>query len=543
LSDVEFRQLDKILLLAAESSRDHSRGGRKASGNRGPCAFSVVSAPICVDRRGEHCAKAIPPAEVDEILLRSRDLAERRRVWEASRQPGVALKRRSRNWRDLRNRVAAELGYSSYLHLQVADYGMTVPEMMQLMDRTTRDFAPLYRQLHASARRRLAARYRQPVPRRMPAHWLPERWGQRWPGGGRIGQPGEGLRGKSPEWMVRQAERFSTSIGFPALPATFWERSDLYPLARDAGRQKRSGSWTVHIDRDQDVRTLLSLGPGFRLFQVSHHELGHAHYDFAYAHPGVPYLLRDGANRAFHEAIAELIAAAARQEPYLRSLGVIAPGRPMDATERLLDEALDNGVVGIPWAAAAVNLFEYDLYEKKLPAEQWNRRWWELVARYQGIEPPAPRAEASCDICSKAQLIERPAQYYDYALALLIRYQLHDYNRAQDSAPGSAQLQLLRESAGRQMVVGHDERRRHAALAATAAGQNRGRSQLARDAGLLPAAHRVSGQGECRPAGGLGVRLRCWERLRFPAERSLPPACPSVPAARRCVALPRHPRG
>jgi peptidyl-dipeptidase A len=141
----------------------------------------------------------------------------------------------------------------------------------------------------------------------------------------------------------------------------------------------------------------------------------------------VPHLLRDGANRAFHEAIAELIAAAARQEPYLRSLGVLAPGRQVDATERLLNEALDNGVVGIPWAAAAVNLFEYDLYEKKLPAEQWNRRWWELVARYQGIEPPAPRAEASCDICSKAQLIERPAQYYDYALALLIRYQLHHY--------------------------------------------------------------------------------------------------------------------
>jgi peptidyl-dipeptidase A len=71
--------------------------------------------------------------------------------------------------------------------------------------------------------------------------------------------------------------------------------------------------------------------------------------------------------------------------------------------------------------------FEQDLYEKKLPAVQFNRRWWELVRRYQGIQPPSPRGEQYCDACTKSNIIDDPAQSYDYALAYLIRYQLHDY--------------------------------------------------------------------------------------------------------------------
>ena len=53
--------------------------------------------------------------------------------------------------RDLRNRVAKELGYSSYFHLQVADYGMPVAEMMSLMDKTLGDLEPLYSILHRFA--------------------------------------------------------------------------------------------------------------------------------------------------------------------------------------------------------------------------------------------------------------------------------------------------------------------------------------------------------------------------------------------------------
>jgi peptidyl-dipeptidase A len=235
------------------------------------------------------------------------------------------------------------------------------------------------------------------------------------------------FRGKSPEWIVRQAERFYMSLGWPALPRSFWEKSDLYQLPPGSTRKKNTHASAWHIDYDQDVRSLMSVEPNFSWFGTSHHELGHIYYYLAYSNPRVPVVLRGGANRAFHEAIGDLIAIAARQQPYLREIGLLPAGLHIDSTQWLLSEALDNAVVFLPFSAGTMTHFEYDLYEKKLPADQFNQRWWALARRYQGIEPPTPRGEQYCDACTKTHIIDDPAQYYDYALAYLIKYQLHDY--------------------------------------------------------------------------------------------------------------------
>ena len=71
--------------------------------------------------------------------------------------------------------------------------------------------------------------------------------------------------------------------------------------------------------------------------------------------------------------------------------------------------------------------FERDLYEADLPAAEWQGRWWQYVERYQGVAPPAPRPGDLCDACTKTQLHDDPARYYDYAMATLIKFQLHDH--------------------------------------------------------------------------------------------------------------------
>jgi peptidyl-dipeptidase A len=323
--------------------------------------------------------------------------------------------------------VARQLGYSSYFHLQVADYGMSVAEMMKLMDEAVSSVQPLYDRLHRLARRRLAERFRQEVPEQIPAHWLPNRWGQQWPGLVEAADLDPLVRRQSPEWIVRQAERFYVSLGMAPLPASFWSKSDLYQLPPGAGRRKNSHASAWHIDRDRDVRCLMSVVPNFRWFQTAHHELGHVYYYLAYSNPDVPHVLREGLNRSFHEAFGDLIGLAARQESYLRAIGLLAPDQRLDQRQVLLDEALDNAIVFLPFAAGVMTHFEYELYEKDLPASQFNRRWWELVAQYQGIVPPGPRGEQFCDACTKTHLIDDPAQYYDYAIASLLKFQLHRY--------------------------------------------------------------------------------------------------------------------
>lgn len=71
--------------------------------------------------------------------------------------------------------------------------------------------------------------------------------------------------------------------------------------------------------------------------------------------------------------------------------------------------------------------FEYELYANQLPADQYNKKWWELVAKYQGIVPPAERGEEYCDAATKTHINDDPAQYYDYAMSNILLFQFHEH--------------------------------------------------------------------------------------------------------------------
>ena len=74
--------------------------------------------------------------------------------------------------------------------------------------------------------------------------------------------------------------------------------------------------------------------------------------------------------------------------------------------------------------------FEYELYEKDLPVEQWQARWWEMAGKYQMVAPPDPARLTDptlCDACTKTHIIDDPGQYYDYAIATVLKYQLHEH--------------------------------------------------------------------------------------------------------------------
>ena len=427
LDDLTVRQLEKVMLSAAEypgtiPETVEARVAQEAKQSAVLDAFE-----FCAERRGESCAKTINPNEIDNILRDSRDVKERQHIWEVSKQTGPALKPGLIELRRLRNELAKEMGHSSFFALQVADYGMPVDEMMRLMEGFQTDLRPLYEQVHCWAKYELAKRYGQPPPRKIPAHWIGNRWAQAWPGLTEAVDLDELVKDKSPDWIVKQAEAFYTSLGMPPLPPSFWEKSDLYQLPPDSKRKKNTHASAWHLDIDKDVRSLMSVESNFRWFETSHHELGHVYYFMAYSNPNVPLTLREGANRAFHEAVGDLIGIAARQPAYLKEIGLLDKNAEIDQVQWLLDEALNQAVVFIPFSAGTMSFWEHDLYEDNLSPDEFNQRWWEYVGRYQGVEPPAPRGEEFCDACTKTHISDDPAQYYDYAMAFVLKYQLHTY--------------------------------------------------------------------------------------------------------------------
>ena len=426
LKPIETRQLKKILLNASEAPGTIPEIVAQRVEAEGRQSGRLDSFQFCLERQGEKCVKPVTANGIDDMLNESSDLAERLRAWEASKETGPALKPGLVELRRLRNAVAREMGYRSFFDLQVADYDMSVDEMIAMLEGFLKDMDPLYRELHCWTKHELAKKFNRPVPKLIPAHWINNRWSQNWTGIVEGVDLDPYFKDRSPEWIVKKAEAFYVSLGFPELPEAFWKLSDLYPVPAGSDRKKNTHASAWDMDLSGDVRSLQSIEADSRWFSTAHHELGHIYYYLSYDRPEVPVVLRVGANRAFHEGIGELISLASRQAPYLAAVGILPPGESLDQKKWLLNEALEETVPFIPWSAGVMSFWERDLYENDLPESQFNQRWWEYVAKYQGVTPPGPRGEEFCDPATKTHINDDPAQYYDYAIATVLKYQLHD---------------------------------------------------------------------------------------------------------------------
>jgi peptidyl-dipeptidase A len=375
----------------------------------------------------ELAGESVSTNRLDEILRDSLDLEYRLAAWDAAKAVGPGLKEGLVDLVALRNGTVQALGFEDYFSYQVSDYNMTTEEMIELNIQFVRELWPLYRQLHTWARYELAERYGADVPETLPAHWLPDRWGQEW--AALVDVEGIDLDGRLTEynaqWLMEQAEDFFVSLGYPELPETFWERSSLYPLPPDAPFKKNNHASAWHMDLDHDVRSLMSVEADENWWMTVHHELGHIYYYLAYTNPDVPPMLREGANRGFHEAIGYLLGLASMQKAFLQGRGLVEADAETDEIKALLKEALDQ-VVFIPWSAGVMTLFERDLYQGLTP-EEYNQRWWDYKLALQGIVPPSERPADACDPATKTHINDDAAQYYDYAISYILLHQFHSH--------------------------------------------------------------------------------------------------------------------
>ena len=102
--------------------------------------------------------------------------------------------------------------------------------------------------------------------------------------------------------MTKSAENFYTSIGFPALPQKFWERSML-TRPRDREVVCHASAWDM--DNTDDVRIKVCMKPTEEDLFTVYHELGHVYYYLWYKDQ--PMLFQDGAHDGFHEAIGDTV--------------------------------------------------------------------------------------------------------------------------------------------------------------------------------------------------------------------------------------------
>ena len=208
LNELTVRQLKQLLLNAAEGPMTNPDLVAKR------VAAETKQASILNGFEFKLNGQPITVNQIDDKLEKSVDLNERKAVWEASKESGPALKPNLVTVRDLRNGVAKEMKYPDYFSLEVAAYGMTTDEMLKMLEDWMATLRPLYLQLHTWAKYKLAEKFHQPVPKKIPAHWINNRWGQEWPGLVEAANIDKYFEGRQPEWIIKTAEQFYTGLGF-----------------------------------------------------------------------------------------------------------------------------------------------------------------------------------------------------------------------------------------------------------------------------------------------------------------------------------------
>ena len=197
------------------------------------------------------------------------------------------------------------------------------------------------------------------------------------------------------------------------------ERSDLY-----ARPGKNQHAFSIHIDREGDVRTLNNLEPNARWNNTLHHELGHGVYD-KYLDPDLPWLLRMPSHTLTTEAIAILMGGVTGTAPWLTNvLGL----RGREA-ERIAASARQghraSGLIFTRWCLV-MTLFEKALYAD--PDGDLDGLWWHLVERYQMLRKPPGRQAP--DWAAKYHIALAPVYYQNYELGFLVSEQiLHHVER------------------------------------------------------------------------------------------------------------------
>ncbi len=407
---------------------------------------------------GEESCKTLP--ELEQVLANSRDYDEQLDTWIGWRTVAPPMRDKYTRFAELANEGASELGFENLGAMWKSGYDMPADAFEAETERLWGQVKPLYNELHCYVRDRLVDHYGEdkvsptgPIP----AHLLGNMWSQTWSEildltlpypdateldvDSALKSKHEALIGKyisegrddarqvadheMAVEMVEMAENFYTSLGFPELPESFWERAML-TKPRDREVVCHASAWPMGGD---DVRIKQCIEPTREQLWTIFHELGHVYYFLLYTDQ--PPLFQTGAHDGFHEAIGDTVNLS-MTPVYMQQVGLV--DNVEQSQEALINEqmqlALDK-IAFLPFGKL-IDLWRWDVFAGKITPDNYNEAWWALRTKYQGIEPPVERTEADFDPGAKYH-IPGNTPYTRYFLSAILQFQ---FQRALCEAAG-----------------------------------------------------------------------------------------------------------
>ena len=384
---------------------------------------------------GKYCRSendCISGTELELLMQKVRDYDELLDLWTGWREIATPMRDKFERYVELANEGAATLGYNNLGEMWRAGFDMSPDEFRAETNRLWDQVKPLYDELHCHVRAQLGDIYgtdKVPQDGPIPAHILGNMWAQEWaplydllepyPGVSDLDVDGT-LRTKnySPQEMVRSAENFYVSLGMPRLPDTFWERSQ-FTKPEDREVVCHASAWG--LDGGNDLRIKMCINQTYDELRVIYHELGHNYYQGAYKDQ--PPLFQGGAHGGFHEAIGDTVVLS-MTPGYLAEVGLIGEAEQNEQAviNRQMQMALDS-IAFLPFGKL-IDEWRWAVFAGEVSPEDYNKSWWEMRTRYQGIAPAVERTEANFDPGAKYH-VPGNVSYTRYFLARILQFQFH----------------------------------------------------------------------------------------------------------------------
>lgn len=370
--------------------------------------------------------------QLTNIMASSRNHAELLEAWSGWRAATRPIRPAYVEFVELANEGARELGFADLGAMWRSNYDMPPEEFTRETARLWEQVKPLYGSLHCYVRDKLRKTYgAERVPERgpIPAHLLGNMWAQQWgeiyslvepyPGASDLDVTGALQKQKyDPVRITHSAESFYTSMGFPELPETFWERSLLkQPPDRDV--QCHASAW--HMDAKQDVRIKQCIQPTQEQLMTVYHELGHVYYSLSYNEQ--PFLFQSGAHDGFHEAIGDTVNLS-MTPAYLHRIGLA--GAVKQGDEAVINQQMKLALQKIAFLpfGKLIDEWRWKVFAGEVKPDNYNAAWWRLREQYQGVAAPVARTEEDFDPGAKYH-IPANTPYTRYFLSFILQFQFH----------------------------------------------------------------------------------------------------------------------
>ncbi|MEI2454473.1 M2 family metallopeptidase [Lysobacter firmicutimachus] len=420
------------------------------------------SGTYCTGPNDSECRQL---GELEDVLRSTtRDYDAQLDAWKGWHSISKPMRKDYTRFVELVNEGAHNLGYADTGELWRSGYDMSPTELAAETDRLWGQVKPLYEQLHCYTRTRLETKYGadkgQVAGGLLPAHLLGNMWQQDWGNlwdilapyseqqAGNLDITGalavqyqkhlDAQRAKAGDelspsaeaqvdvdaaqanakQMTERAQDFYVSLGMPKLPDSYWTKTQ-FIKPRDRDVVCHASAWDMNMSGD--VRTKMCIKPNEEDFTTIYHELGHVYYYLAYNNQ--PPLFQTGAHDGFHEAIGDTIVLAMTPK-YLQSIGLV--GAQQQSNEALINAQMRMALAKVSFLpfGLMIDRWRWGVFDGSIKPGEYNKAWWDLKAKYQGVAPVEARGEEFFDAGAKYH-VPGNTPYTRYFLSHVLQFQFY----------------------------------------------------------------------------------------------------------------------